>query len=291
VKGSLFFRGAFVAGKAQLVASNIGGNLDTRETTFALLDLSGSSIAGILSLGTPDNSSTYFPDISKEESGLYLRNTRVGSLMDSKYAWPTARHLHLDGFSFARFGGLEGDAGAIMRSRGMQWWDQWARRDPKYSPTPYEQLVGVLLGAGDRSSVDEVRYLGRVREREQEKDEKKWRSWIYSGFLQYVAGFGIGSYAFRVIYWVIATSMLGAIYLWMRVPAAREHGPTWCFGASLSRLLPVIEINKEFSDFFNDPKRERLTGYQSFVFSVIAMAGWLLGAILVAAVSGLTPKI
>ena len=41
---------------------------------------------------------------------------------------------------------------------------------------------------------------------------------------------------------------------------AREkpRGAVWCFGASLSRLLPGIELNKEFADFFNDPNRENL---------------------------------
>jgi hypothetical protein len=67
-----------------------------------------------------------------------------------------------------------------------------------------------------------------------------------------------------------------------------NHGFIWCFGASLSRLLPVIEINQEFTEFFNDPKRERLTGWQSFIFSVIGIVGFLLAAILGAAVSGLT---
>jgi hypothetical protein len=59
---------------------------------------------------------------------------------------------------------------------------------------------------------------------------------------------------------------------------------------SLTRLLPVIEVNKEFTDFFNDPYRQRLTGWQSFIFSLIGLVGWVLGAILIAAVSGLTQK-
>jgi hypothetical protein len=50
----------------------------------------------------------------------------------------------------------------------------------------------------------------------------------------------------------------------------------------------VIEINKEFTEFFNDPNRERLTGWQTFIFSVIGIVGFVLGAILLAAVSGLT---
>src|ERR1700752_4904177 len=88
-------------------------------------------------------------------------------------------------------------------------------------------------------------------------------------------------------------SFLGAIYLKTRVKGVLEAKPKphtfiWCLGASLSRLLPVIEINKEFSDFFNDPERKRLTGFQSAVFSIIGIIGFVLGAVLVAAVSGLT---
>jgi hypothetical protein len=115
--------------------------------------------------------------------------------------------------------------------------------------------------------------------------------WIFSGFLEFVAGFGIGLYTFRVLYWVVGISGLAAVYLWMCAPAARVRGIGWCCGASLSRLLPIIEIKKEFSDFFNDPKREYgLTCVQTVVFSIIAMSGWVLGAILIAAVSGLTQK-
>jgi len=50
----------------------------------------------------------------------------------------------------------------------------------------------------------------------------------------------------------------------------------------------VIEINKEFKDFFDDPKRTRLKGWQSLLFSVLGVAGWVLGAALIAAFSGLT---
>jgi hypothetical protein len=127
-----------------------------------------------------------------------------------------------------------------------------------------------LTSAGDRDAANEIRYLGRVRERETERG----LAYIWSGAVQYIAGFGIGTYTFRVLYWVIGISLAGAVLLWMKVPAAKQHGPIWCFGASLARLLPVIEINKEFSAFFDDPKRERLTGWQSFIFSVIAMVGF-----------------
>jgi hypothetical protein len=125
-----------------------------------------------------------------------------------------------------------------------------------------------------------------VRERETETG----LAYIWSGAIQYVAGFGIGTYTFRVLYWVIGIALLGAIYLRTRVQGVRDknHGFIWCFGASLSRLLPVIEINEDFKKFFNDPNRAMLTNLQSLIFSTMGVVGWVLGAILVAAISGLT---
>jgi hypothetical protein len=204
-----------------------------------------------------------------------------------KYTEPTKGHLHLDGFTFNHLGGPHGETGREMRKRGMDWWDKnWARLDPDYSPAPYAQLAAALTSAGDRDAANEIRYLGRVRERETEKG----LAHVWSGFLQWVAGFGIGTYTFRALYWVIIITAFGALYLKESVKGVRDEkqGFIWCFGASLSRLLPVIEINKEFTDFFDDPERKRLTGWQSFIFSVIGIVGFVLGAILVAAVSGLT---
>jgi hypothetical protein len=70
----------------------------------------------------------------------------------------------------------------------------------------------------------------------------------------------------------------------------KGHGFLWCWGASLTRLLPVIEINKEFSDFFNDPDRKNLTARENVAFSLMGVFGWFLAAILIAAVSGITAR-
>ena len=289
VAGNVFMNGAIGTKRINMVFARIGDSLDIRGTTLAELDLSGASIAGELRLRgfKGPNTPTRWRTAEGEPGKLILRNTRIANLTDAQDAWPTKGYLHLDGFTFARLGGFTGDTGPVMRARGMDWWDDWIRRDPAYSPTPYEQLAAALVAAGDRAAAEEVRFFGRVRQRE---TEKNWGPWILSGFLQYAAGFGIGTYTFRVLYWVIGISVLGALYLWKCVPAAYQHGPIWCFGASLSRLLPVIEVNKEFTDFFNDPGRTRLTSWQSFVFSLIGIVGWVLGAILIAAISGLMQK-
>ena len=49
----------------------------------------------------------------------------------------------------------------------------------------------------------------------------------------------------------------------------------------------MITINKELTDFFNDPERKNLKGWQVFVFSALGVVGLALGAILLIAVSGL----
>src|SRR2546429_340914 len=110
----------------------------------------------------------------------------------------------------------------------------------RYSPAPYTQLAAALTSAGDRDAANEIRYLGRVRERKTETG----LAYVWSGFLQYVAGFGIGTYTFRVLWWILGFSLAGAALLWWTVPATRtkHRGKLWCFGASLARLLPVIEI-------------------------------------------------
>jgi hypothetical protein len=52
-------------------------------------------------------------------------------------------------------------------------------------------------------------------------------------------------------------------------------------------VLPLVTISQEFSDFFNDPNRERLYAWQHVVFGVLALCGWALGLFVAAAFSGL----
>jgi hypothetical protein len=50
----------------------------------------------------------------------------------------------------------------------------------------------------------------------------------------------------------------------------------------------VITISQEFSDFFNDPKRERLHAWQHAAFGMLAVCGWVLAGFVAAAFLGLT---
>jgi hypothetical protein len=173
-----------------------------------------------------------------------------------------------------------------MRSRPPSWWAGWAQRDLAYSPGPYIQLAKVFTAAGDRSAADQIRYAGWVQERK----TQKWPLWLWTGVLQYLVGFGIGNYAFRVLYPVVLISLALGVYLWTRVPAVRVHGFGfwWCVCAGFDRLFPVLQINKSFKDFFDQAHENHLTPTEDFVFSSMRIVGLALGGILAAAVGGLT---
>jgi hypothetical protein len=287
VGGDLFMRFVCHADKAVLVFANVGGNLDLTGASLADVDVSGASIAGQLRL---DGKKFEVCARSKDKQDvLNLRNARVGNLLVADDALTSARRLRLDGFSFSHIGGGEGDTRSQLRGRSMKWWDDWTRLDPDYSPTPYAQLAAALASAGDRDGAEDIRYLDREREREVLCKESWLRgSCLLQTALGWVAGYGIGSHTFVVLYWVLGFWLAGVALLWWTVPAARHNGAVWCCCASLAQLLPVITINKELTAFFDDPERKRLKGWQVFLFSALGLVGLALGTLLVIAVSGLT---
>ena len=288
VGGDLFMRLACHADRADMAFANVGGNLDLRSASLADADFSGASVAGELRLGGQKfprcrTSSGALTDI------LNLRNAKVGSLMVASDALTAPQRLRLEGFSFGRVGGFEGDTEPQQRRRPAKWWGDWAKLDRDYSPTPYAQLAAAFTSSGDRDGANDIRYLDRSRQRQVACEE----TWLW-GFcplqtaLGAVAGYGIGSYTFIVVPWVLGFWLAGAALLWWTVPAARHKGAIWCSCASLAQLLPVIPINKELTAFFDDPERARLKGWQVFVFSALGVVGLALGTILLLAVSGLT---
>jgi uncharacterized protein YjbI with pentapeptide repeats len=281
VGGDLFMRHACYADRAVMVFATIGGNLDLSGASVADANLSGASVAGELRLDGQKVSGC-------RNDGLNLRNARVGYLKVADDVLPASRRLDLDGFSFGRVGGFETDVESQLRGRSIKWWDNWARLDPNYSPTPYAQLAAAFTTSGDRDAANDIRYLDRDRQREVACHKTLLGSCLLQTALGAVAGYGIGSHTFIVLPWVLGFWLAGTALLWWTVPAARHKGAIWCFCASLAQLLPVIPINKELTAFFDDPTRTRLKGWQVFVFSALGVVGLALGTILLIAVSGLT---
>ena len=106
--------------------------------------------------------------------------------------------------------------------------------------------------------------------------------------LAFTVGYGIGAYTFVVLIWVTLITICSAIVLRFS-PVARAKGWLWCGQAGLDRrLLPIIQLSPEFDDFFRDSEKSQLNRWQVLFFSSTAIIGWLLGAFLAAALSGLT---
>ena len=195
-----------------------------------------------------------------------------------------------------------------MRNRPVGWWRDWLNKDPVYSAQPYAQLVGVLMAAGNRDGANDIRFFSRDRQRsemlrgcawlqklglvERPEDPRPchWAAGLGTSALRAFVGYGIGDYSFRAAGWALALALVGTIILCFAPGVGRHAGPVpdcarrgprrsrWCgAGASLQHVLPLITISQEFSDFFNDPKRERLYPWQHFAFGVLALCGWALG--------------
>jgi len=203
-----------------------------------------------------------------------------------------------------------------MRNRPVTAWRDWLLLDPIYSPQPYTELASVLAASGDGAAATAIRFIGRDRERaEMMTNCRVWGSgpadtplrpcdllgWVGLSILQTTVGYGIGTYTFRALWWTIGLALIGIAMLVFApgIRGRRQYGGArgprqkpliWCFGASLSHVLPVVSLSTEFGDFFNDPQRKRLYAWQQIGFAVLALCGWGLSLFVVAAFSGLTQR-
>jgi hypothetical protein len=224
---------------------------------------------------------------------LILRNAHVEALQDGIDSWPPL--LDLEGFHYDRLGGAAGSGREDMTNRQPAQWIDWLARNQPYSEQPYTQLAAVLAASGSRDTAERIQLAGHEQERAQARLRGDVGVYLWLSFLWLVAGYGIGLYTFQVLYCVVIFTVIGAGVLWFS-PNARRHGPMWLLGASLHRLLPIIELNKEFKDFFDNPPpahaygRPNLSRFQVAFFSGLAIVGWILGFFLLAAMGGLTQR-
>jgi predicted N-acetyltransferase YhbS len=310
VDGDLYMRdGAKFDGDVSLHGAKINGSLFLNGANVTRLDFTSSVVASELNIAdlgwrctteaTPMHwqlggpAQPYTACDKREGAWLVLRNLQVGALQDSGNAWPPL--LDLEGFRYERLGGSLGAGSRDMRDRTPEQWVEWLARDPTFSTQPYVELAGVLLATGHRDSAERIQYAGRERERQEDRRRGDWVQWAWLTALWGVAGYGIGLYTFRVLWWVLGLTALSTVVLWWS-PVARRHGLFWLLGASLHRLLPVVELNKEFQDFFDNPAPARiydprnLNRFQTAFFAGLAIVGGILSAILIAALGGLMPR-
>jgi hypothetical protein len=321
--GSNFFaRFVTFGGTVNFETLMVDGDLDLLDSHVRQVDLRGAAIRDDLrpggSFGDGSEHWLHWDACDGPAPCLNLRNARVGNLQDDDRAWPP--HITLEGFTYTHLGGIGGEQRQDMRFRPIDWWRGWLNRDPVFSAQPYAHLAGVLAAAGNRDGAADIRFFGRDRERsellrgctwlqklglaDRPDDDRRcrWGAGLGLSALQLFVGHGIGAYTFRAAGWGLVLAVIGTIILCfapgvrgvrpVRFLTKMKRGPPqksllWCFGASLQRVLPLVTISAEFSDFFNDPKRERLRPWQHVTFGVLVLCGWALAGFVAAAFSGL----
>jgi hypothetical protein len=288
VKGSVFIRNSSFMRELDASAAQIANHLDIAGSTFEGLVFHRGSVGGDFRLSWPGGASViWWPGVR-----LSLRDSHAGVVQASVRGegidpWP--QQLDLQGFTYDRFGASDD----IAR------FERWLARDPSFGRQPYQQLATVLRSMGESDKSDDVLLLARDREL-----SSRWAQgcgygagllllsencWTAAGLfaLKITIGYGLGKGLFLALLWVLFFALLGMLVL-LFSRAGRAEGRWWCFGASLNRLLPIIELNEEFKDFFNDPQRVRLTRKQQAYFACHAIAGYVLASFVIAALAGLT---
>lgn len=293
VEGDLSVRDSIFGKYAALLFAHVGGNLEVCGAIFSTLDLAGATVGGDFRVGKSQLNCR----ATSKWGNLNLHNARVGGLPDGEDAWPAldiaflqTGDMVLDGFTFDHFGVLENDARTIKHNENMLWWDNWARRDLKYNPALYAQLAAAKKSQGDNDAANNIRFLGRERARESVCLNAWSFDCLFQSTLRYSVGYGIGIQTLIALGWVFTLSLVSMAILKLTVPETQGERRSWlwCFGAGLSRLLPGVDLGKEFVDLFEGPFRPRFKLWQGTWFYFVRFAGFVLGAALIAAFAGLT---
>jgi hypothetical protein len=281
----LVFHGANIGGTFDLTNAKLS-DFSGLDLDCSGLDLTGAVIGGTLLLASPQWS---------KDAQLILRNTHVSILQDvgggdhglRPSTWPS--RYDLQGFVYDR-------VKSEMFLRPSEQYVSWLDRNAPFTTQPYQQLAAVFRAAGDSNRADDVLYGAR--------DHEMWESWCKGNcfyglggecwnaailfLLKWTIGYGLGFGYFLALIWVAFFTGIGAAIIWRKSEKAKKNGRWWCIWASLDHLLPIVEINKEFSDFFDGSKENWLKGWPFAYFALQSLIGYVLASFVVAGLAGLT---
>lgn len=286
-----------------LTFAKIASNLDISGSSLPSLNLTGTEIKGEFRLGSNQNSSVEWRDGAK----LVLRNTEVGSLQDRREGqdvWPN--QLVLDGFTYNRLGGLEGDGASDLTRRDVGWFKKWLAKQQPYSPQPYEQLAGVFRKAGQKQKAEDILYESKERER---AEVPSWLDWLSLTLLKIFIGYGYRTIS-CIILWVLVFTGIGTIMLsiskdnpfnsvlgntravipqrlynyFPRSLASCVENYLPLIAYSFDRFLPIIRLRESYYT------RTELQGWLAYYFYFHQLMGFVLASLLIASITGLTTK-
>jgi hypothetical protein len=292
VIGDLVFKGgSSVKPGVRAPLITVGGSVRLEKVDAGDIDFAGAEITRDLQL------MSLFGLRWTESASMVLRNAEVGALADWSFSgddpaadpWP--RKLDLRGFSFRKL--VSFDNGPDRASFSPEMLQNWLERDISRSVQPYVQLASVLQKAGEIGRANRVLYAGRELARRRAGETRQRARWLGLSLLKWTIGYGIGARYFTALIWVAVFTAIGVATLqldqmWSHHQiAAGSTGVAWMTFASLDALLPVVTLDKAFSD--NVPTNTHFLAAK-IVFWTLSIAGWMLGSFLVAGLAGLTQK-
>lgn len=276
--------------KVNLRIAKIGSTLDISGSRILAFDLTGTTIVGELRLGSAAKGQE--PPKWVGDSRMNLRNATVGAMQDAgrdSKSWP--KRLELGGFKCGLLGGYGVGDEADMASRSSEWFIKWLGRDSTSSPQPYQMIARLLREAGFPSKANDVLYAGRERARvialeNARENPSGWWRWIGMSLLNWSFGYGLGWRYFWALGWVFVFMAVGIAILWFNLPELDRDFLT-LLGASLDRLLPFVELDKSYMEFF---EQISLPVWAWGYFYFHKLVGYILASFLIAGLAGLTQK-
>ena len=270
--------GAEFKGTIVFIFGKVGGNLVLAGGTFDQnVDLTGTQIAGELRLGSSWRKPAHWPVGSWHpptgwpgDSTLILRNARADAIQDLSNSWPD--RLDLNGFTYRGLGGTNASEKDPMIDRSIEWFEGWLRKQEFYTPSPYHQLATVLRGQRRPDIADEVLYASKEREHAQ------------SPFLRYVwlsANRWLIGYGYHVewaLLWIVGFVLIGITALQIS-GEGRKNGMPYGIAYSFDMLLPIIRLRERHYQID--------LGWVRYYFYLHKIMGYVLGAFLIAGISGL----
>jgi hypothetical protein len=209
-----------------------------------------------------------------------LTGTDVGQL----FAWPAAPAFELHGLTYKRL---------PQRAPGdAEWpWLDWLGRDESYSPQPYQQLAAISREMGEDGRANDALFASRERER----SGLPWSwGWLGLSLLRWTIGYGLGAGYLNALYLMLAFTVVGAVVLRTSpasprtavdvTPGTPTGSWSWCLGASLDEMLPLIDLDQEHARVIN----ARLEGLRKNYFYLHRILAYVLGSFVVAGLAGLT---
>ncbi|MFD8783778.1 hypothetical protein [Kitasatospora sp. NPDC059599] len=264
VEGTISLRAASIGGDLRIIRPNISRGRDEMA-----LDLSGATVQGALRI-KGDN---------PIGGAVDLRHASVGVLRDDPKVWPQNRTL-LAEFTYNALWNVE--------KRPVNDRLNWLYVKDSYSAQTYEQLAAVYRAAGREDFARDVLYRGQKK-----RPRPGWRERFWSRILW--AAVGYGYHPARVLYFLAGLEIFGTVYFGLaRTDLRPSSALVSAYGESvgtdakanghfqpalytLDLLLPVVSFGQRALWI---PQ-----GHTSWVATVLMVAGWILGAILVYGIS------